>query len=43
VLRRIFGSKEEEVTGRQRQLHNGELHNLYCSPNITRVIKIKED
>jgi hypothetical protein len=39
VLRRIFGPKSDEVTGEWRKLHNGELHNLYSSPNITRQIK----
>jgi hypothetical protein len=39
VLRRIFGPKEEEVAGGWRRLHNEELHNLYTSPNIIRVIK----
>jgi len=39
VLRRIFGSKREEVTGEWRKLHNEELSDLYCSPNIFRVIK----
>jgi hypothetical protein len=39
VLRRIFGSKRDEVTGDWRKLHNGELHNLYSSPNIIRMIK----
>jgi hypothetical protein len=39
VLRRIFGSKRGEVTGEWRKLHNEELHDLYCSPNIVRVIK----
>jgi hypothetical protein len=29
VLRRIFGSKEDEVTGEWRKLHSEELHNLY--------------
>jgi hypothetical protein len=38
VLRRIFGPKREE-DGSWRKLHNDELHNLYSSPNITRVIK----
>jgi hypothetical protein len=28
VLRRIFGTKREKVTARQRKLHNVELHNL---------------
>jgi hypothetical protein len=39
VLRRIFGSKRNEVTGDWRKLHNEELHNLYFPPNIIRMIK----
>jgi len=39
LLRRIFGPKRDEVTGEWRKLHNGELNNLYSSPNIVRVIK----
>ena len=39
VLRRIFGPKREEVTGKCRKLHNEELKGLYSSPNIVRVIK----
>jgi hypothetical protein len=39
VLRRIFGPKREERAGDWRRLHNGELHNLYTSPNIIRVVK----
>jgi hypothetical protein len=39
VLRRIFGSKRDEVTGGWRKLHNEELHNLYSSPSIIRVTK----
>ena len=39
VLRRIFGPKREEVTAESRKLHNEELNDLYCSPNIVRVIK----
>jgi hypothetical protein len=41
VLRRIFGSKRDGVTGRWRKLHNEELHNLYSSPSIFRIIKSK--
>jgi hypothetical protein len=37
-LRRIFGPKREE-DGSWRKLHNDELHSLYSSPNIVRVIK----
>jgi hypothetical protein len=39
VLRRIFGPKRDEVTGGWKKLHNEELHNLYSSPSIIRVIK----
>jgi hypothetical protein len=39
VLRRIFGPKRDEVIGGWRTLHNVELHNLYCSRSITRIIK----
>jgi hypothetical protein len=39
VLRRIFGPKRDEVRGEWRKLHNEELHNLYSSPNIIRMIK----
>jgi hypothetical protein len=39
VLRRIFETKRDEVTGDWRKLHNEELHNLYSSPNIIRMIK----
>jgi len=39
VLRGIFGPKRNEVTGEWRKLHNEELNDLYCSPNIVRVIK----
>jgi len=39
VLRGIFGPKRDEVTGELRKLHNEELNDLYCSPNIIRVIK----
>jgi len=39
VLRRIFGTRRDEVTGEWRRLHNEELNDRYCSPNIVRVIK----
>jgi hypothetical protein len=39
VLRRIFGPKWDGVTGGWRKLHNEELHNLYTSPSIIRIVK----
>jgi hypothetical protein len=39
VLRRIFGPKRDEETGGWRKLHNEELHNLYSSPSIIKIIK----
>jgi len=39
ALRRIFGAKRDEVTREWRKLQNEELNDLYCSPNIARVIK----
>jgi hypothetical protein len=39
VFRKIFGPKRDEVTGGWRKLHNEELHSLYSSPNIIRMIK----
>jgi hypothetical protein len=41
VLGRIFGPKKNEVTGGRRKLHNEELHGLYSSPVIVRVIKAR--
>ena len=42
VLWRIFGPKRDGVTGQWRKLHNEELNDLYCSPNIVRVIKSRK-
>jgi hypothetical protein len=39
VLRRICGSKRDDVTGERTKLHNEELHNLYSSQNIISYIK----
>jgi hypothetical protein len=39
VLRRIFGTKRDRVTGGWRKLHNEELHSLYSSPSIIIIIK----
>jgi hypothetical protein len=41
VLSRIFGPKRDGVTGGWRKLYNEELHNLYSSPSIIRIIKSK--
>jgi hypothetical protein len=38
VLRRIFGSKKDEVKGDWRKVHYEEIQNLYFSPNIIRMI-----
>jgi len=40
-LRRIFGPKRDEVTREWRRLHNEELIDLYSSPDIIRVMKLK--
>ena len=39
VLRRILGPKRYKVPGEWRKLHNAELNDLYCSPNIVWMIK----
>jgi hypothetical protein len=41
VLRRIFGTEKDEVTGEWRKLHNKELRDLYSSPSISRIIKLR--
>jgi hypothetical protein len=40
--RRIFGAKKEGITGRMRKLHEQEVHNLYCSPNIFKTLKSRK-
>jgi hypothetical protein len=42
VLRRVLGPKRDEVTGEWRKLHTEELNDLYCSPNIFRVIQSRK-
>jgi hypothetical protein len=39
VLRKMFGAERDEVTGEWRNMHNKELNDIYCSPNIVRMIK----
>jgi hypothetical protein len=39
LMRRIFGPKREEVTGKWRRLHNEELYDMYSSPNVTWMMK----
>jgi len=41
VLREIFGAEKEEVTGDWRKVRNEELHDLYCSPGVIRVITLR--
>jgi hypothetical protein len=41
MLRRIFGPKRDKVTGEWRKLHNEKLSDMYSSPNIIKVIKLK--
>ena len=41
VLRRIFGPKRDGLTGEWRKLHNEELKDLYSSPDIVRVTKLR--
>jgi len=42
VLRRIFGSKREEVMGGWRKLHNEKLYNLYTSTNVMGIIRSRK-
>jgi hypothetical protein len=42
MLRRIFGPKRDEVIGGGRTLHSEELHYLYSSPSIIRIVKEDE-
>jgi hypothetical protein len=37
----MFGPKRDEVTGKWRKLHNEELHDLYSSPSIIRIMKAR--
>jgi hypothetical protein len=39
LLRRVLGPERDEVTGEWRRLHNEELHDLFPTPYIIRVIK----
>jgi hypothetical protein len=41
MLRGRFGPKIDEVIGEWRKLHNGELHDLYPSPSIIRIVKAR--
>jgi hypothetical protein len=41
MLRRIFGRRRDEVIGEWTKLHNEELHDLYSSPSIIRIIKAR--
>jgi hypothetical protein len=41
VLRKVFGSTLDEVTGKWRKLHSEVLHSLYSSPNVIRAIKYR--
>ena len=43
VMRRLFGSKRDEVTGEWRKLHSDELSDLYSLPNIVRVVKSRKN
>lgn len=41
VLREVFGTQREQVTGGRRKFHVEKLYDLYSPPNIIRMIKIR--
>jgi hypothetical protein len=41
MIRKMFRPKKDEVTGGRRKLHNEELHYLYSSPSIIRIIELR--
>ena len=41
VLKRILWPRRDEVTEEWRRLHNEELYDMYCSPNVVRVIELR--
>jgi hypothetical protein len=41
VLKRLFGPKREEMTGGWKKLHNGKLHNLHFSLNVSRIMTLR--
>jgi hypothetical protein len=41
IRKRIFEPKRDEVTGEWRKLHTEELHDLYSSPSVIRIIKAR--
>jgi len=43
MLRGIFGPKRDDVIGEWRKLHNEELSDLYSSPNIIRLLKLRKN
>jgi hypothetical protein len=42
VLRRIFGCRRKEITAGWRKLHNEKLYDMYCSPDVTSMIKSRK-
>jgi hypothetical protein len=41
VLRRIYGPRRDKLTREWKNLHDEKVNDLYCSPNIVRVIKLR--